>query len=60
MAQFPLLFLLFIKKYANSLTNTHEEVKQSLVNFIRMRETVTEMATGCQRSIKMDIFALYN
>ena len=32
--------------------------KLLLVTFIRMRETVTEMATGCLRMVKIDIFVL--
>ena len=36
------------------------KIKRSLVTFIRMRETVTEMATGCLRMVKMDIFVLNN
>ena len=36
------------------------KIKLSLVNFIRMGETVAQMATGCLRMIKIDIFALGN
>ena len=34
------------------------ETNSILVTFIKMRQTVTKMATGCLRMVKMDIFVL--
>ena len=44
--------------YALTFFNIIIKIKPSLVTFTRMRETVTEMATGCLRMVKMNIFAL--
>ena len=42
----------------DSLVCATWNVRRGLILIIRMKETVTEMATGCLRMVKMDIFVL--